>query len=128
VPELRTSEVLNRSADLIELDGWFQNGYAPAQSVNGVSMDGLPVCAMGAIYRANGTPLAWSGDLGCWNGVIHDDPPAALALASHLGGPSVHIPRWNDALGQTQAEVIETLRAVALIEASREDARVEVSV
>jgi hypothetical protein len=120
--QMKNSEVLNVAADVLDGDGWYQGGYAPDQTVDGASMEGLPVCTMGAIYRAARTPLAWSEGLDCWIGVdTRVGDLAAEALAHYLGTSNIAaIPLWNDARDQTQAEVTAALRAAALIEQAKE--------
>jgi hypothetical protein len=122
-----TSEVLNRAADILQRDGWHQGGYAPDQTEDGIPTTGLPVCAIGALCAAEGAPLYWSADLGCWAG--DDMSEAGQALGYYLGGIfPIHVPEWNDSPNRTAAEVIEVLRAVALIEAAKEEASVAESV
>lgn len=101
---MKTSEVLDRAADLIEERGWARPGDWSST-----------LCASNAIVRASGETYA----------------PAHDALVLYLGGDGhVHgIFAWNDAPGRTAAEVIEVLRACAVIEAAKEQeaAPVEVS-
>lgn len=95
-----TSAILNKAADLIEERGWVgTNG-------EGWEVDGAPLCIEGAISAAMGAPLS------------QVKPPNA---------------KWNDALrynfgtgdfipARTAEQVIATLRAAALIEATKENA------
>lgn len=91
-----TSEILNRAADHIERHGWWTQ-----------SGGGTGTCASNAIYHVTGDAFT----------------PAHSALLVYLGhNPNDPTPifRWNDAPGRAASEVIEVLRACALIEASRE--------
>lgn len=115
--QMATSDVLYKAADLIDFDGWHQGGYAPDQTEDGTSMEGLPACALGALYKAAGKPLVWSTSVACWVG--HGDLAAIDVLAGHVGS---YVPYWNDKNGRTAEEVIEALRAAAVIEAAREEA------
>jgi hypothetical protein len=88
------SEALNRAADRIESHGWYSRAGG-----------GLGDCASNSIQRVAG--------------VGH---PAQRALVAYLGG--IHLSSiwdWNDAPERTQAEVVEVLRACALVEAAREN-------
>lgn len=88
-----TSEILNRAADLIEEQGWW-NGRATSSS---------GICALLAIAEAATNNEA-------------STPPCA-AFEAYIG--TDHIPRWNDTR-DSEAEVIEALRACAVIEAAKE--------
>jgi len=113
---METSEVLNKAADLIEERGW---GQGPA------SMFGQAgICAMGAINlaafnRLNDDYLA-----------VHHCP-AGQAVYNYLEGRANsgwwdgadRIWSWNDDCADA-AEVIEVLRAAAVIEAAKERADV----
>lgn len=104
--ELRTSEVLNLAADYIELNGWKQGGGWWPES-------GEPACAEGGIDRV------------CSDRMPKDDEwltrkrLAVAALSEYVGQYGWY---WNDTPGLRQSDVIETLRAVAVVEAAREDA------
>jgi len=107
---MRTSEILYTAADLIERDGWHQGDYTAAGGWKQAS----PSCVMGAINRAAGRM----------------EIPAACAVMVHLyGAGGGSLIQWNDAPERTESEVIEVLRAAAVIEAAKENAetRVEVS-
>jgi hypothetical protein len=116
----RTSEVLNRAADLIEERGWAQG---PAWDWYG---DGSALCLEGAIGIAAGIPTEST----TWQ--PHNECPAGVAVREYLGLAAVApYPRtvrdgsqplwtWNDEATRTAAEVIEVLRAAALIEQAKE--------
>ncbi len=125
--ELRTSEVLNLAADLIEERGWATGVESWAQSGQGLCIEG------GVIAAAGLNPAEAIGH-------IHTCP-AYRAVMEHIGEANIVLPpdvdreyglrlwMWNDEVNpetgdylRTAAEVIATLRAVALIEAAREDA------
>ena len=122
---MNTSEVLNRAADLIEERGWRQG---PA---GWDDREGSRLCLEGGILAAIGSSFE-SIDLHEW----FMGCPAYAAVANYLEMPSGRdvpghdnraIWRFNDEFGRTQAEVVETLRACAVIEASREREAAEVS-
>lgn len=98
---MNTSDVLNRTADSLERDGWMN----PHQCTDGWS----PTCAQVAIGRiANYDVLYFA---------------AEKALLAHIGGTTVSdIWAWNDAPNRTATEVVEALRACAVIEAAKENA------
>ena len=101
---MQTSEVLNKAADLIERKGWWHSGIP--------NNDGH--CASNAILHVEDLSTS--------------DLSAHEALWTHLDGTSpTDIFAWNDAPERTAAEVIEVLRACAVIEAAKENAAVEVS-
>lgn len=114
---MNTSEVLNRAADLIEEHGWGQG--SPAMLGEG----GL--CAMGALGLAT-----WGEVTDRYEAIHHC--PAGQAVANYIGDQpgllSGHdrIWDWNDKPGRTASEVIEVLRAAAVIEAARETEAAEV--
>lgn len=117
---MNTSEVLNRAADLIEERGWEQiQGWA-TDNTSGV-------CLEGALQGATGLGLAG------YDRVLKKatrplyECPAFLAMRSYLEVRETVLYGWNDAPQRTQAEVIEALRACAVIEAAKERADVEVS-
>jgi hypothetical protein len=98
--QLTVSETLYRAADLIEERGW--GGLAP-----GVVYESS-YCAGNAIFASGPN---WAA--------------AQAVLIEHIGGKSIgDIWRWNDSPERTKAEVIEALRAAAVIAASRETAAV----
>jgi hypothetical protein len=96
---VETSEILNKAADLIERDGWWsQNPRAPRGGVR-------PQCASNAISD------------------VTSDITAQYAFSTYLTGEASlsAIWDWNDADDRTATEVVEALRAAALIEAAREE-------
>jgi hypothetical protein len=113
---MNTSEVLNKAADLIEERGWVQGG------VNGIDdpwgLAGGPVCLEGSIVAALGLKF---------RSALYDCP-AYNAVAQHLDRKPMpadapfhdSLWAWNDAPARTASEVIEVLRAAAVIEAARE--------
>lgn len=109
---MNTSETLNRAADLIEERGWGQaTGWHPAPGDTG------PLCVEGALNATRGLRHKWTCP--AWQAVadyIADRPGVLIHKGS--GRPIVWV--WNDRPERTAAEVIEVLRAAALIEAARE--------
>ena len=112
-----TSEVLNKAADLIEERGWAKG---PAAWAFGYS-PGAPVCLEGGIQAALGIdfegfdPYAFQG---C---------PSYKAVETYLEAAPGEVWDWNDQPERTATEVIEVLRACAVIEASREREAAEVT-
>lgn len=114
---MRTSEVLNRAADLIQGHGWGVGADSFKAGDSGLCLEGGIMAALG--HELHSTLPS------C---------PAYKAVAAHLNlKPGNRLYNWNDATrgyeadSRTAEEVIEVLRATAVIEAAREDARVEVS-
>jgi hypothetical protein len=115
---MRTSEVLNRAADLIQERGWVQG-----EGWSGVDdRDGL--CLEGGIMAAAG--ISGFGAIGDVQAC-----PAYKAVADYIGldlpGGATFAWRWNDSQNRTATEVIETLRAAAVIESARESELAAVS-
>lgn len=125
-----TSEVLDRAADEIERRGWVQG--------SGWNLDsGGPTCLEGAIA----TVLEWDRDMPMSFGAL-SACPAGQAVRAYLDmNPKIGEARewctgsgaatacaplfyWNDTPGRTAAEVIEVLRAAAMVERTREAAAV----
>lgn len=120
---MRTSEILNKAADLIEANGW---GQGPTTWDN---VGGSGYCLEGGILAAMGTSYATVDIFEFWA------CPSYRAVQEYLGLPPVKpgtceetLFTWNDNHSRTVNEVIEVLRATALIEAAKEDASVEVPV
>lgn len=116
--ELRTSEVLNRAADLIEERGW---GTGPA-SASLLNANASGLCLEGGIAAAAGIEQIDIGIVDTEYAPNRTDLlncPAYRAVQDYLSIPgSLWI--FNDKHDRTASEVIETLRAAALIESSRE--------
>lgn len=114
---MKTSEVLNRAADLLEERGWRKGDW-------GLDNDGEPsgaLCLEGAVIAA----MPMKERLFHRGGVMYstyDECPAGLAVERYLDSkPGAGGYNWNDAEDRTASEVIEVLRACALIEAAREE-------
>jgi len=120
------SETLNRAAVLIEERGWRKGaggwpGVGSDESGKSLCLEGGIMAALGGTYSSLPMREFWA----C---------PAYVAVRDHLGlsdamEPNVwgttKVPadpmwRYNDARGRTASEVIEVLRATAVIEAARE--------
>ncbi len=110
------SDTLNTAADLIETHGWTK-GTAGWPGYGG----GSKLCIEGGIIAALG---------GTFQSIRRDDLtdcPAYRAVERYTETPRSdegkgRLFRFNDANGRTAVEVVATLRAVALIEAARDDA------
>lgn len=106
-----TSEVLNLAADLIEERGWVHgtNGWPGFGEGSGLCLEGGIMAALG---------LDFAGLTSLWN------CPAYEAVERYTGEPRARgngrLFRVNDR--STASQVIEVLRATAVIEAAREDA------
>lgn len=114
---METSEVLNNAADLIERDGWTQGN-------EGMLVARVPHCLEGAIAAASGLK-SW---VESHRGPLyrnHDVKvcPAGKALGEYLGS-DMPAWAWNDQRHRTAIEVVALLRAVAVVEAAREEAMV----
>jgi hypothetical protein len=132
---MNTSEVLNRAADLIEERGW-------GKGVGWVESDST-ICLEGAIWAAQGHSIV---SLPPWWEV--ESCGAGQAIRSYLNlsadcclpwvdyskpvdewlTPTTRLFMWNDHPSRTAEEVIETLRAAAVIEAAKENADARVAV
>lgn len=125
---MKTSEILDKAADVIERNGWHQGDWMHARP--GRQDDECPVCEGGALNLAvTGSPCIDADD---------DDAPADLLTAyevmAHRAKPSLEIgpedytvgelleafvevvASWNDAKGRTAEEVVRELRAAAASE------------
>jgi hypothetical protein len=114
---MQTSEVLNKAADLIEERGWSQGtGWHTALA------DSVPVCAEGGIWCATETDnnrrdyAALRAAKGAFRAYLTDRFPEHI----HPNAGCVIGWSWNDDPERTAAEVIEVLRAAAVIEQARE--------
>lgn len=132
---MKTSDVLNKAADLIEERGWSTGDGWNHE-------DGGPICLEGGILAAAGINFMTGNKYAC---------PAYKAVAAYLADGGHGLPfRWNDSLSNgrvmaaievhdfsepfdldavraeadewAKGEVIATLRACAVIEAARETA------
>lgn len=112
---MKTSEVLNKAADLIEERGW---GQGPRTWTT----EGAELCLEGAIAAAMGKNANRSPRFE--NGIWPEDIqtcPAGAAVRDHLEWTHAYLCMWNDKTERTADEVIEVLRACAVIEAAREE-------
>jgi hypothetical protein len=113
---MQTSETLDKAGDQVE------RGWAQGQLVNSLGQ----VCAIGGIATALDLRCGCGQNNNACHGLAYpdSDEPALVALARHVGGagftPIDDITAWNDEPGRTAAEVIEVLRAAAVIESARE--------
>jgi hypothetical protein len=111
-----TSEVLNRAADLIEERGWIQGPFGMRTVTRELCLEGAVRLASGGQTTSDGALLHYLASAPC---------PAGNAVIAYLGEGEPWL--WNDEPGRTAAEVIEVLRAAAVIEAAREQKMAEVS-
>lgn len=107
---MKTSEILDKAADVIEERGWWRGSFAESSGRN------CKVCALGAMNVASG--LAPDDALG------PDVHKAAMALADHVGlaheasglGATYAVgDHWNDSRTSAE-EVVRELRAAAASE------------
>jgi hypothetical protein len=108
VSEMKTSEVLDLAADMIEKRGWVQG----TEGWGGVS---APLCLEGGILAALGHPA--------FVGITHKEMwacPAYRAVQDYLEYDR-ELWWWNDTYGRTKEEVIEVLRAAAAVERTKEE-------
>ena len=118
---LTVSETLYRAADLIEERGWTRGGE---DNPHPWGPDGSEaVCLEGALAAATGLMSTWDTPLSAFYKC-----PAHNAVCAYLernpspqSSPIVDaLWQWNDDPGRTASEVIEVLRACAVIEAAKE--------
>ena len=118
---MNTSEVLNRAADLIEERGW---------ATGNCGMDASPgaaLCLEGALGAAMGVAVVDGlSAYPIYDYTEIEVAPVYQILQDYLAWMS-DLYMWNDRRDRTQAEVVEALRACAVIEAAREHEAVEVS-
>jgi hypothetical protein len=124
---VRTSEILNKAADLIEERGWGTGGDTWY-----FGDDEAPLCIEGGMMAAMGLVFgAAEGDEPGATDVLYACP-AYRAVHEYLGlDENRPLYSWNDSWdtkldgstenSRTKEEVIETLRTVAVIEAAKED-------
>ena len=116
---MRTSDVLDRTADIIEQRGWSKGG------ADGWGLDpASPLCIEGGILAVLGLSLLHAERpefLNC---------PAYNAVLEYLGQDAKYtrLYWWNDTEAENQAQVIEVLRSAALLEAAKEAVLEEVLV
>lgn len=119
---MKTSEILNRSADEILGRGWTQGGNEKNNGDPwGTQTEGAPVCLEGGLIAAMGIKVSEFG-------LPPDDfhtCPAYASVQQYLGFRENDLVfEWNDEEGRTVEEVIEVLRACALIESAKENSEV----
>lgn len=118
---MRTSEVLDRAADLIERYGWAKMGDDP--EVNPWGGNGKPMCIEGGILAAMGVEPTANG-LGNEQDYILVNCPAYKAVQAYLGtGERLYF--YNDRYAESARDVIEVLRGAALVESIKENVEVE---
>lgn len=117
---MRTSEVLNRAADMIEQYGWTTISDVDPIDGNPWGGNGQPMCLEGGILAAMGLEPNPRGLLGSVEGELLSCP-AYKAMQEYLGEERLY--RYNDAEGRTKQEVIEVLRAAAVVEQAKENAK-----
>lgn len=114
---MKTSEVLNKAADLIEKHGWGRG--------NGAMQPGFPegACMEGGIAAAMGVDdlILIDAETLIYSYAPIQKCPAYRAVAEYLAHDG-DVWHWNDTLATSASEVIEVLRATAVIEAAREEA------
>lgn len=110
--ELKTSEVLDLAADMIEKYGWVQGieGWDKGYGA-GLCLEGGIVAALGRSLGSSPNRITMREMWAC---------PAYKAVQGYLG---VRPPLWwwNDDLSRTKEEVIEVLRAAAAVERAKEE-------
>lgn len=121
---MRTSEILNKAADLIEERGWGTGGdtWYFGDDEAPLCIEGGMMAAMGLVFGQLEGESATDTLYAC---------PAYNAVKDYLGlDEDATLYQWNDSWeskygdmvhSRTKEEVIETLRTVAVIEAARED-------
>lgn len=112
---MQISQVLNTAADLIESRGW-ADYEADTDEAWGLDSETAPLCLEGGILAVAGVGLHNIEACPAYR-AVHD----YLALPPHE-----RVYRWNDNRKRTASEVIEVLRAAAVIEEARESQPVRV--
>lgn len=98
---MKTSEILDRAADLITPEGAWCQGAMQRSDGDGL----MSYCALGAMYEVRErTPDPGQGD----------DDSATHALVHFLGlVRGSYVASWNDAPARKQAEVVAALHGAA---------------
>jgi hypothetical protein len=120
---MNTSEILNKAADILQVRGW-AGGVGAAQGWHPNPAETTPVCVEGALRLANGTDWRPEAAVDALRDYLRDLYPECINPHCAKG---IIVFAWNDQPGRTESEVIEVLRACAVIEASRERQTVPVS-
>lgn len=109
---MRTSEVLNKAADLIEEHGWIKGQGWPGEPYHTgkLCLEGGLLAAMGMVYQDIADDERHDEFRAC---------PAYQAVREYTGHDGSSLWTWNDGR-QSAIEVIEVLRGAALVEAARE--------
>lgn len=120
VGAVRTSEVLNKAADLLERHGWTQGafGWSLEHGRGRLCLEGGILAAQGIQYVAGN---------GATNKVHHQELvecPAYVAVRDYLD-TQMPLWMWNDMTARSQAEVVMVLRAAALVEEAKENTNIE---
>lgn len=106
---MKTSEVLDKAADVIERNGWFQGGFIDLSAEKPKGEE--PCCVLGALSIAeHGDPMK-SGS-GRVEAVLID----RLDLDVDEADEDYPLGYWNDEPGRTAEEVVRELRAAAASE------------
>lgn len=121
--ELKTSEVLDLAADVVEQRGWTTGTWNNTR-------EGAPVCIEGGIAAAIGLGFNL-GEVGDAEYQAFRQCPAYVAVSEYLGIEEGFLYSWNDDVlradeneivhAHSQAEVIEVLRAAAAVERAKEE-------
>ena len=125
---MTTSETLYKAADLIERKGWGR-GSATWHGGGGLCVEGAIAAALGRRVMI--------GEDAITPDELNYECPAGLAVREFLGAERIGVStggkakwlcHWNDRPDRTASEVIEVLRATALIEAAKENTEAKVTV
>jgi hypothetical protein len=110
--------VLARAADVIETNGWCQNGLLDLDAAcHAPDLRQVPVCAAGAIRIAAGHDPD-DGSAGIPAIQVFAYWLACTGHASHRGDPMTQISYWNDDPARTATEVAAELRQAAAADAA----------
>lgn len=115
---MKTSEILDKAADVIERNGWVQDEWYEFGRAE--DPRDCPVCAGGGLDVAAGYDPGEPDDIPALSAAVkafaaHVDPafdPAAQGGYGTVAG-------WNDEPGRTAEEVVRELRAAAASERSQ---------
>lgn len=91
------SLVIARAIDIIEREGWCQDGFKDAQGRH---------CVAGALWKA----ATGKEPMGTQTTSDEDCPVYTRAFTRLCGLLGRHVPCWNDMPGRTKDEVIELMK------------------
>lgn len=101
------AEVLEKSADLLETDGWLQGSYLRRETGQRCALGALRKAATGHDYIPLKNDFSWSQSEFCAARVLMD------YLGLEHGTARDVIPYWNDDSRNTQDKVVDAFKGAA---------------